>query len=403
MASKDTCSPPTSILILMRRLLWQSLCVVLGLVFLAALVYLANPLSFRTWILAKALRSGVSHVRGVAAQALVLRDPEEAAEVFVEALQDSGGGSHYEESFWRFAILPPEMAERLEAMLEDPDPLRAEAAAHGLAVLAYQNKSHDFSASLPALLRALQRKNQALCMAAAPAISLIGPHNPDATKAILRAFREGCPGVLYSLHDMQLSADDMRELLEFLDHDNLQLREQAALFLGVLAAHKERIVPRLVDALGDPTGSVVEAALSSLERLEQRDAPTVREVIALLDRKDRARPTAIRFLAGSTSSSPEALAAVRSGLRERSQAREFLEALRTASGTISADLIPDLLHLCTPGMDLDQRREAVQVLGNMYAAAKPAVPALEQILAKDDDEDFEWAARIAIESIRTAE
>jgi len=39
----------------------------------------------------------------------------------------------------------------------------------------------------------------------------------------------------------------------------------------------------------------------------------------------------------------------------------------------------------------------------MYAAAKSAVPAIEEILAKDDDEDFEWAARIAIESIKTAE
>jgi len=67
------------------------------------------------------------------------------------------------------------------------------------------------------------------------------------------------------------------------------------------------------------------------------------------------------------------------------------------------DLIPDLLHLCSPGMDLDQRRDAVEVLGNMGPAAKPAVPAIEEILAKDNDEDFEWAARIALESIKTAE
>jgi len=388
----------------MRRLLWLSLSVVLGLLFLVALVYLANPLSARTWILGKALRSGVSDIRGVAAHALVARDPEGAAEVFVEALQHSGSGSHYEESFWRFAILPPEMAEKLEGMLEDPDPLRAEAAAHGLAVLAYQNKGHDFSASLPALLGALQRKNQALCTAAASAISLIGPRNPDATKAILRAFREGCAYVLYSLPDMELSDEDMSDLLGFLVDEEVQLREQAALCLGSFTAHKERILPGLIDALGDPKDSVVECALSSLERLEQRDPATIREVIALLGRKDRARPAAIRFLAGSTSASPEALAAVRSGLWERSQAREFLEALGNASyGSISADLMPDLLHLCSPGMDLDQRRDAVEVLGSMYAAAKPAVPAIEEILAKDDDEDFEWAARIAIQSIKTAE
>ena len=83
---------------------------------------------------------------------------------------------------------------------------------------------------------------------------------------------------------------------------------------------------------------------------------------------------------------------------------EFLEALTSFYfETISADLIPDLLHLCRPGTDLDQRRGAVEVLGNMGPAAKSAVPAIEEILAKDDDEDFEWAAAMAMESIQRGE
>jgi hypothetical protein len=40
----------------------------------------------------------------------------------------------------------------------------------------------------------------------------------------------------------------------------------------------------------------------------------------------------------------------------------------------------------------------------MGPAAKSAVPAIEEILAKNEDEDsFEWAARAALESIHTAE
>jgi HEAT repeat protein len=388
----------------MRRLLWQSLCVFLGLVFLAALVYLANPLSARTWILGKALRSGVSSVRDTAMLALVARDPEEAAEVFVEARLEASSGSILEESIFRFAILPPEAAATLEGMLADPDPLRAAAAADGLAVLAHKNEYHDFSGTLPALFLALQTKHQGLCIAAAYAISQIGPRNPDATKAILRAFREGCRGALGCLHGMELSDGDLRELLGFLDHEDLQLREQAALGLCMFTDHKERIVPRLVAALGDPNDVVAEAALYSLERLEQADRATIMEVIALLGRKDRARPAAIRFLAGCISASPEALAAIQAGLRESSQAREFLEGLDHAAwGTLPADLIPDLLHLCSPGMDFVQRRDAVETLGNMGPTAKPAAPGIEEILAKDDDEDFEWAARIALESINRGE
>jgi len=385
----------------MRRLLWITTGGISLLLLVVGIIYVANPFSVRTWILAKSLRSPLSSVREAAAEALAARDPEEAVELFVDARADAAiDDPWYGESYWWFALLPPELAENLAGMLEDPDTARAAAAAEGFGVLVHENEDHDFSPLLPALFRALQKS---FCMAAY-ALCQIGPEDGDMTTALLHASREGCPGVLLHLHDMELSEEQLDELLDSLAHEDVQLRRWAALALGSRAAYKDRIGPRLVATLGDPNDVVTNAVLSSLKLLGQTDPATIREVTALLGR-EAVRMYAVEFLAGSTSTSPEALAVVRAALRNSAEATEFLDALGNAPPeTISADLIPDLLRLCREGADLDQRTSAVELLGSMGPAAKSAVPAIEEILAKNEDEDsFEWAARAALESIQTAE
>ena len=384
----------------MRRVLRISAAVVVVLLLAGGIIYWANLFSVRTWVLVKALNSGMQSVRDAAAVSLAQRNPEEAVESFIDARANAPGESRYADSCVWFALLPAEIAPRLAAILEDSDPRRAAIAADGLNVLAYKNEEHDFSAVLPALFRTLERKDPKLCLSAASAICSIGEDNADATKALLKASREGCPEVLFHLRSMHLSDEDVGELIESLGHEDRRLRASVASVLGSLAAHRDSVVPRLIAALRDPDDAIVEAALRSLEELEHRDAPTIREITLLLER-EHVRIHAVEFLARSTAKSPEALTAVRAGLREPAKATEFLDELGNADpDTVSNDLIPDLLHLCRAGADLDQRMSAVDVLGNMGPRARSAAPALEEILAREESDEFEQSASVALESIK---
>lgn len=388
----------------MRRLLWISSIGLIVFLLAAGVIYLANPFSVRTWVLAKALRSSSSNIRLAAAEDLIEHDPETAVDVFVDARANAWvGDSWYPDGRSRFALLPPDMAGKLATILDDPDPSRAVAAADGLAILVHSNEDHDFSAVLPALLRSLERKDDTLCTSVAWVICRIAPSNSETKKALLRASREGCPGVLHALKFRELSDAEVIELIDSLGRDDAQLRKQVAYVLGRLEAHRDRSVPALVALLRDESDLVIHAALSSLQRLEHRDPATSREVTALLGR-EAVRMYAVEFLAGSTSSSPEALAVVKAALRNSPEATEFLDALANAvPETLSPELIPDLLHLCRAGADLDQQMSAVELLGGMGPAAKSAVPAIEEILAKSEDEDFVQAARTAVENIEAEE
>jgi hypothetical protein len=143
----------------------------------------------------------------------------------------------------------------------------------------------------------------------------------------------------------------------------------------------------------------VEAALVGIERFGRRDAATVRAVIELL-RRDDTRLVAIGFLARSTAASPEALAAVREGLREGSRTTEFLDQLAVAPPeTLSRELIPQLLGFCSCRLGPERRMAAIGVLGNMGPAAGSAVPGIRAILEKEEDLEFESWALSALESI----
>ena len=384
----------------MRRILWLTLLVLLGLPIAGGLVYLTNVFSARTWLLGKALRSSVSSVRATAEKRLARGNPEEAAYAFVEARREAmSGGPDYGESWDRFALLPPEAAGMLAAMLDDVDPLRAAAAADGLTVLVAKNEDHDFSAVLPNLVKALERRQPKLCWSAAAAISSISPGNPDMAKTVLRSLREGCPDNYQLIPGMQLSESDVRDLLEYLVDP--MLRTHVASILGLLPSHKERVVPALLGLLENEDVFLVQAALFSLEQLEQRDPATIRRVAELL-RRDEARHGAIRLLARSTVESSEALGIVKAGLQESSQAEMFLQELESAE-TISPDLVPDLVNHCRSGADQQLRLGAIRILAYMGPAARSAVPAIEAILPKESDPHFADEARIALENMKASE
>ena len=390
--------------VLVRRIFWISSFGLIVFLLAVGVVYVANPLALRTWVLARALKSSSSSIRLAAAEDLIERDPEEAVDVFVDAHANAWvGDSWYADGRSRFALLPPDMAGRLATILDDPDRSRAVAAADGLAILVHSNQGHDFSAVLPALLRSLERRDDTLCTSAAWVICRIAPNDSKTREALLRASREGCPGVLHALKFRELSDAEVNELIGSLAIEDEQLRRQVARLLGTLEAQREASVPALVGLLGDESYWVIHAALWSLERLEQRDPVTISKVYALIERED-VRFDAIQFLARSTAASAEALAAVQAGLGKSSQATEFLDALGNAPPqSISPALIPDLLHLCRAGADLDQRLSAIDVLAGMGPAARSAVPAMKELLADGENADLEQSLRIALESMREAE
>jgi hypothetical protein len=383
-----------------RRIVRISSLGFLACLLVAALVYVANPFSARTWILGKALRSPVSSVRSAAERKLAAGDPDEAAEAFVDARARGKDDELQSESYSRFGLLPPETAGKLASLLDDPDPSRAEAAADGLEMLAGRYERHDFSAFLPALLRALERRNASLSWSAASAAKKIDPRSPELVKAILQNARNGNPPVLYFLRSMELSDADVSRVLETLVTEDLDLRVTVALTLGWMVAHEGKVVPALVTLLEDREGRVVGASLSSLEELWQRDPAIIRKVIDLL-RRDDVRASAIGFLSRSAGS-PEAIAAIKAGLRESSRAGEFLKGLRESASDVSPEVIPEILDLCR-GTDTDKRLAALDVLGRMGPAARSAVPSIEEILAKESDSDFAETVRLVLEDIRETE
>ena len=99
--------------------------------------------------------------------------------------------------------------------------------------------------------------------------------------------------------------------------------------------------------------------------------------------------------------SPEAIAAIRMSLHDSSRAAQFLDELRD-SVMFPPELIPDIVDLCrSPHRDI--RLKAINLLGILGAKARSAVPAIEEILAKNNDPEFEEAARHALEDIQASE
>ena len=293
----------------------------------------------------------------------------------------------------------------------------------------------DAVAAIPALVRALGDEYEWVRAIAVMTLRSMGPaaressdsllivlHDKDVDVAFLAAsallhIDPGCKAARFAMvkflsdedQDTREGADrelrehsllpEITEWLDLVGHEDPQVRRSAAVVLGALPPDTEGALTALAKLIGDENHLVVEAALAGLDRFERRDGATIRAVTALL-RRDDTHLAAIGFLARGTAASPEALAAVREGLREGSRTTEFLDQLGEAPPeTLSSELIPQLLGFCRAGSDPERRIAAIGVLGNMGPAARSAVPAIEAILEKEEDLEFESWALSALESI----
>jgi HEAT repeat protein len=303
----------------------------------------------------------------------------------------------------RLGVFGPDASEAVPALLEvlgDKDPNYPEVRVS--AVLALRSMGPAARESVHSLIEALEDESVHVVFNAASALLHIDPDRNEGFFAMVK-FLSHENDEWRELADRQLRElgllPGVDELIDLLGHEDPHLRRSAAVVLGSLEPDTDRMFPGLIKLLGDEKHFVVEGALSALERFAERDAAAVHKAIDLL-RRDDVRLAAIGFLARSTAMSPEALAAVQEGLREGSTTAVFLDQLAEAPPeTLSSELVPELLGFCRAGSDSDRRLTALQVLSNMGPAARSAVPALEAILEKEEDLEFESWALNALESI----
>ncbi|MHC5039042.1 MAG: HEAT repeat domain-containing protein [Planctomycetota bacterium] len=184
----------------------------------------------------------------------------------------------------------------------------------------------------------------------------------------------------------------IEEITAMLDWRNGCVREDAAEFLSEFAGVSDRVVPVLVKALSDKSGSVREKAMASLGRIGAGAREAIPKLEALsaggsvLDMQcAEAALAAIRKASGaSPQEAREHLLRAREELRSEDPAVRRKGAAEIGKqGSQAKEFVPDLIRALSDG-ESGVRRAAIKALGRIGPEARGAVRDLVKLLHHED-------------------
>jgi HEAT repeat protein len=275
------------------------------------------------------------------------------------------------------APMPPEQTSVLEQLLEEMEFDEAGAAAVEAQIdPGVQQRVQD-------LVRELQHADVRRRWRAAVALWEMGPHAAEATEALMAALVDPAPivadaatGALARIRGQSAprlgearpttGPVDVPLLVEALRHEDVRVREWAAVALRDLGPGAHDAVPALIEVLRDPGSGIRDWAALAL-------GGVAIEVTAVLPELVQALHDANMFLRAAAATSLGAL-----GSRARPAVPQLVAALRDENGGVRA-------------------RSAV-ALGRIGPLARDAVPALLRLL-EDRESSVADAAALALEKI----
>ncbi len=311
--------------------------------------------------LLQALKDERSEVRAAAAEALGQIDApaDEVVPALVRALQDEERSVRFQAGKALALLGRPE--EGVPVLILDLE--HEEAYLRRRAASALGEIGPAAEAAVPSLEKALKDDNEHVRQAAAVALGRIGPAAKEAVPALEEALKDKDEEISVrsaagaALAKLGFPDRVVPVLIAALEEESPHLREYAATTLSEIGPPAKAAVPALKEALEDKAWYVRKAAAEALGNM----GPAAREAVPALEKALKDELENVRVAAGA--------ALAKLGLPQRAVPVLIAE-MEDESGSC--------------------RSYAAWTLGEIGAAAKPAVPALKEAL-----EDKVWYVRHA--------
>jgi HEAT repeat protein len=275
----------------------------------------------------------------------------------------------------------------------------------------------DARGAVKALMRVLGDDKDGLVReAAARALGAMAPHSRNAVGDLGKALDDKHPGTraaaAAALKDLAAEAKSalpnaIAALKAHKGKDDGPTRIYLAKLVGLLAADAKAAIPVLGETVGD-TGDdprVREAAAEALGRFGQDAESTVKQLGAAVS-SDKAKPDrdlrkAALLALGKVSSDPKLVWPFVKGVLGEADGSLRLQAVRTAGplGKTEQEIVRALAERAAKDLNVDVRLAAIQELGALGAAARPALGTLKALAADEPRPALRDAARAALKNI----
>ncbi len=287
----------------------------------------------------------------------------------------------------------------------------------GLAIAAYAVYVYRFAprgdgekaASVSELAAALKNPEARARRKAVAELTDLGPEAAEAVPALTEALRDPDDDTRHgaALALVSIQAAEARPaipvLVEGLKSRRSQTRVDCAWALMTFDPPPAETLPQLLEALRDANAEVRKAAgyvLAAYKKPEDT-AKTVPALAALLKGRDEARTDWAWALAEIGPAAREAGPALREALKDEDEAfrQAAAFALVEIQGEHAAEAVPVLVEVLKDrDAEPKARADAAHKLAKLKANARPAVPALRELL-QEKDEPLRKAAEEALKEI----
>jgi HEAT repeat protein len=195
--------------------------------------------------------------------------------------------------------------------------------------------------------------------------------------------------------------ENVSTLIQDLNEKDIETRVKAACLLALRGAEASEATPALIKALDDQNEDVRRFAAIALGMIDPEVPEAVPALMkTFLDKDRKVRESAAIALGKFGPKASASVPTLMKSLNDEDQG--IRQAVARALAKIGADAVPALIQRINDQSESIQSFRAVNILAEIGDKAKPAIPALQQLL-KNKDTQLKKAAMRAIAMINKSQ